>query len=1041
MKKILSLIICFFSLANFSKAQYVMIPDDQFRQYLQYKYPSCFNESGQMDTTCAAILNETTLNLRTVMGISDLTGLQYFKSLTYLDCSQMIIPSLPNLPGSLIYLDCSNDYLSNLPPLPNSLTYLNCLNNSFTILPPLPTSLTYLSCGSVMLNTLPSSFPASLMHLDFSGSNNITEIPGLPPSLVYFNCSAVSTGELPSLPNTLDTFDCSYNNLLINLPTLPNRLRVLGCGYCNQLTGITGLPDSLITLGCSNDSSLTSISALPGSLKYLYSSNCKRLKTLPNLPDSLIYLDCSTTVIYMDTTMGSFTNIPTLPKSLKYLACSGIFSSLPTLPDSLTTFICSRSPLIKNLPALPNSLTNLNVAYDEDLTALPNLPESLLYLSCTNTGISSLPALPGSLPRLTCEQNTKLTSLPALPNSLKFLDCNNNALTTLPASLNSLDTIFCIGNQLTSLPNLPDSLVELACAENNIYCLPKLPSTLTYLYIDEKIHCLPNRIDGISSALPLCNPTNNVEHCQEFPVMNGNIFYDNNSNGVKDPTELYMPYVQLKLSDGDYTYSNSKGYYEIGADDNLGTYALAVYAPKYYKAVPVIMTYNFTSNDTLVTKDIAMQPTVFIDTLNIGCFSYTRFARPGNEFPVVVGYSNIGTTTLSPTITLNYDNALLTFDSSSNPSVINNGNSLSLSQSGFVPGQSGSFVAYFFVKTTDVLGDSVKLKTTATANAVSVSDSINTIVSSSFDPNEKDATPQLTPAQVAKGKPIVYTIRFQNTGNDTAFNIVIADTLSNLLVDSTLQMINSSKPCKVTVMGNVVYFEFLNVLLPDNKTNDLGSNGYVSFSVQPKSSLTGGSISNTASIYFDYNAPVVTNTATTIISDGTVPIRFVNFAALEKAGNSSILLYWNTADEVNTKSFIVQQSSDGIHFIDVTTIAATGFGNNSYSYYVNANASVTYYRLKMVDINGHFTYSTVVELKPAKNIPVITLLTNPARGKMIINASLPDNINARLMNGQGAVLKEFVLHNGIQSIDVSSLPAGLYYIKANQSSLKVIVSK
>ena len=94
----------------------------------------------------------------------------------------------------------------------------------------------------------------------------------------------------------------------------------------------------------------------------------------------------------------------------------------------------------------------------------------------------------------------------------------------------------------------------------------------------------------------------------------------------------------------------------------------------------------------------------------------------------------------------------------------------------------------------------------------------------------------------------------------------------------------------------------------------------------------------------------------------------------------------------------------------------------------------------MVDINGHFTYSTVAEIKSAKN-SFITLVTNPARGKMIINTSFTDNVNARLINEQGAVVKEFVLHNGTQMIDVSSLAGGLYYIKANQSSLKVIISK
>ena len=440
-----------------------------------------------------------------------------------------------------------------------------------------------------------------------------------------------------------------------------------------------------------------------------------------------------------------------------------------------------------------------------------------------------------------------------------------------------------------------------------------------------------------------------------------------------------------------------------------------------------------------------MQPTILIDTANINIYSIPFSARPGQSFPYDIRYSNVGTTTISPLITINYNNQLLTYDSSSNPAVINNGNSLSLSETNFVPGQASNFVAYFTIKTTDTLKSVINTSATIKANLAIASDSTFNFVISSYDPNGKQATPILTPQQVAEGKSINYTIHFQNTGDDTAFNIVIADTLSSLLQDSTLQMINSSSPCKVTVTGNVVFFEFLNVLLPDSGVNSIGSNGYVSFSVKPAPSVTTGSaINNTASIYFDYNSPVITNTASTLIQNpnSVVPVTLLSFTALTQPGNTNTLLYWTTANEINTKSFIVEQSTDGTNFTDIATVAAKGSGGHSYSYSVTENL-IVYYRLKMVDIDGQYAYSTVIEVGNNQNNESFIVITNPAKNLINIKTTALSltNTSAEIINSEGAVVRNFTLQQGLQTIDVSELAEGFYYIKTNLVTRKVVISR
>ena len=114
MKKLLILSICFLSLINIAEAQYVNIPDSNFRSYLITQIPACFNGAGQMDTTCSGVLNADSI-FCSHASIKDLTGIQYFKSLSYLNCSNDSLAFLDTLPNGLKTLNCSFNSLTSLP--------------------------------------------------------------------------------------------------------------------------------------------------------------------------------------------------------------------------------------------------------------------------------------------------------------------------------------------------------------------------------------------------------------------------------------------------------------------------------------------------------------------------------------------------------------------------------------------------------------------------------------------------------------------------------------------------------------------------------------------------------------------------------------------------------------------------------------------------------------------------------------------------------------------------------------------------------------
>lgn len=132
-----------------------------------------------------------------------------------------------------------------------------------------------------------------------------------------------------------------------------------------------------------------------------------------------------------------------------------------------------------------------------------------------------------------------------------------------------------------------------------------------------------------------------------------------------------------------------------------------------------------------------------------------------------------------------------------------------------------------------------------------------------FDPNDKLAFPKGVGEEhfIEPGQPIDYLVRFQNTGTDTAFTVIIQDTLSLHLDPATLQMGATSHPFRWQLkdegMLNII---FENILLPDSSANELASHGFVAFRIQQREELDLPTvITNKAAIYFDFNEPVITN--------------------------------------------------------------------------------------------------------------------------------------------------------------------------------------
>lgn len=830
-------------------------------------------------------------------------------------------------------------------------------------------------------------------------------------TLILANQSISQVDELRYFDH-LKHVNLSYNYFVV-LNNLPDWIESLTLNNnWNNLTSIS-LPSSLKRLICTNNNQLGGIdNGWPAGLKYLDLSNdaFTFLSGLPATLDTLIVphqIDIFGAMAAQGYDYPKLLSIA-LPTGLKYLNCSqNSIPSLTGLPNTLTWLDCSSQYFV---------LDNGPAGYRQipKLTEINNLPASLTYLKCNNNSLTSLPALPASLQYINAGVNSF---------NIPYDDFNGNTFSyTNPG--------------IYGIASFPSAITYINIAYNNISCLPYIPAGVQTLTAGGNlITCLPNSlppglVNTDMSAKPLCNPVNNIYQCERHPIIAGTLFYDNNSNGLQDPGELPRANVRAQLDNGTYAFSNIDGYYEFSA--SIGAHTVTIDAPPYYNAVPSTVNHTITLADEIVTDLIPLQPAVSVGSMKLTVIN-TSDARPGFPLTYQVKYENVGTTILSPSIIVDYDESRLTYTNSSNASVINNGQDLQLSLSNIQPGQKGFFTAVFTVNPSVPIGDIIWAKGTVSGGADVSQDSIAITVIGSFDPNDKQATPSLTRQQVDAGAYIDYLVRFQNTGTADAINVVVADTLNitNTLVANTLQMIDASHSCKLTQVGNVLYAYFKDIHLPSMNTNEPQSHGYLRFRIKPLSTLPDNSIvRNRASIYFDFNAPVGTGFASTIVNLVAVPVTLQNFTV--KKESALVNLFWTTAQEVNSRSFVIERSTDQRSWNIIASVIAAGNSSSARNYTAtdfHPAKGINYYRLKSMDIDNKFSYS---EIKPVYFGDDINVMISPNPAKDKINIYLPGNsknVNVELFSMNGQLIRKDSTKEQVIFMNVSDIQPGLYILK------------
>ncbi len=678
-----------------------------------------------------------------------------------------------------------------------------------------------------------------------------------------------------------------------------------------DLTGIQYFVD-VRKISLSYNSLLNIIPILPNALDTLICSHNQNLTGFSSLPNSLDYLKC----IYN----YSLTNLPALPNSLSYLTCSlNNLTSLPALPNSLNTLDCSMS----------------------NLSNLPSLPSSLKQLFCYNNSINALPTLPNSLIQLYCDSN-QLTNLPVLPNSLYSLSCGENYLTSMPSLPNSLNYLRCDGNNIVSISNLPNSIKGLSIINNpNFKCLPNIPAHLSYLSLyNTGINCLPNYNNFINPSngynYILCqqNSSSNPNNCNSQNVT-GTSFTDINTDCLYDSFEFPVNGVSFKLINSNNLANKITSSYSNGnfgfLDVPYGTYTLEIdslysYLQSCTPSHSIIL--NTANPDTSgLNFGLQCKPNVF--DLGVKSVLPVGPVFPGQQHTLKVSTGDLSqffnfncsaTQNISATVTVNVSGPVQ-YVAPANGALIPTsvtGNILTYSISNIsTVNLFNSFNSIFKTDTTAQGGDSVCVMVTITTPQSGDVDPLNNtfkycyVVVNSYDPNIKVVNKAIVKPTFNDW--LTYTIYFQNTGNAPAFNIKLVDTLDNALDLNTFEVIGYShyNSFSLNSINKRLQVNFPNILLPDSTSNLIGSIGYVQYRIKPNAPMAlNNQIKNRAGIYFDFNAPIITNTVTTTATNS------VGLTNLDNK-NEAMILSPNPASQ----SLTVALGNEKIDYISITELS------------------------------------------------------------------------------------------------------------------------
>jgi uncharacterized repeat protein (TIGR01451 family) len=527
-----------------------------------------------------------------------------------------------------------------------------------------------------------------------------------------------------------------------------------------------------------------------------------------------------------------------------------------------------------------------------------------------------------------------------------------------------------------------------------------------------------------------------------YNTIKGNVRLDLNNNGC-DNTDRGLENIPIQImsnnSDSITRFTALAGAYAHYPYE--GNFTITPTAPPHFIITPTSSNVSFdTANSIVKVVNFCVTPKESVNDLEISIIPLTGSSRPGRDASFRLFYKNSGTNILSGNVEFYFENSRMNYISSSLSPLSQSNGLIKWNFNNLSPLQSNSIdiTLHLLPPPTNNNGDSVKYMAVVNPILADETPENNTavltkIITTAIDPNFKECL-QGSRIDITKaGNYLYYQVHFQNVGSDTAFNVVITDPLDEKFDLNTLELVNSSYPCNVSLKGNEVEFFFDDIKLPPQLINDDGSNGFVVYKIKLKapSSLLNDSIVNSAGIYFDFNLPVATNNVATLFvsSDNPLPVK-LNYFTLTKLSSGN-QLSWKAECTGSRATFEIEKSIDASHFETVGVVSTDYEKCQLPLHYTDNNLTdgKSFYRLKIIDENGIIFYSKVLLANSGKAGFDIKAVSG---NKVFYSSYKQQSINIKLFSYDGKEISEenqsLTSGNGTFKMSTQKLSTGVYIL-------------